>query len=203
LNAAPDNVQAILDRAEELIGLGKHAEALRTLSRPGADAFPEPADEAARRFYLGCCLDRAGKAAEADRAFREAERLDPRSQPMPPRLARRAFEEIVRETLDRLPARFRRRLSNVVVRVEDYPSQDDLRAEEGLDAWILGLYRGTPRTRRGFEAGEPVDFITLFKRNLEIDFPRPAELRREIRRTVLHEIAHHFGLEHGDMGEGV
>ena len=97
------------------------------------------------------------------------------------------FEEAVSEALDSLPDDLRRFMSNVELVVEDEPPP-------GLP--LLGLYQGVPLTRRtSFYAGVPPDKITIYEGPLERLYGQdPERLRREIRRVVLHEIAHHFGI---------
>jgi predicted Zn-dependent protease with MMP-like domain len=97
------------------------------------------------------------------------------------------FDEAVSEALDSLPDDLRGHMSNVEIVVEDEPPP-------GLP--LLGLYQGVPLTRRtSFYAGVPPDKITIYRGPLERMYGRdPDWLRREIRRVVLHEIAHHFGV---------
>ena len=97
------------------------------------------------------------------------------------------FETLVQEALDSLPEDLRTFMSNVAILVEDEPP-------EGLP--LLGLYQGLPLTRRssGY-AGVPPDKITIYSGPLERRAPGdPDRLRAEVRRVVLHEIAHHFGI---------
>jgi predicted Zn-dependent protease with MMP-like domain len=97
------------------------------------------------------------------------------------------FEDLVQEALDALPDDLRRRMSNVAVVVEDEPP---------LGQPLLGLYQGVPLTRRGggYNAALP-DKITIFRGPLErISAFDPDRLRREVKRVVLHEVAHHFGI---------
>jgi predicted Zn-dependent protease with MMP-like domain len=97
------------------------------------------------------------------------------------------FKEASTEALDSLPDELRGFMSNVALVVEDEPPP-------GLP--LLGLYQGVPLTRRtSFYAGVPPDKITIYQGPLERLYGRdPERLRREIRRVVLHEIAHHFGI---------
>jgi predicted Zn-dependent protease with MMP-like domain len=104
--------------------------------------------------------------------------------------------------LDSLPAQFRRRLHNVVVTVEKRPRPDQLR-EMGLDPredTLYGLYEGIPLSERStFDPPALPDKITIFAEPLLQDFPDPAELREQVRITVLHEIAHFFGMDEDDI----
>ena len=97
-----------------------------------------------------------------------------------------AFGRLVEAALDSIPPRLRRMMRNVAVVVED----------EGVSPNLLGLYHGVPLTQRttGY-AGVLPDRITIFRRPLLRDHRTRTELRRQIRATVVHEIAHFFGLD--------
>ena len=97
------------------------------------------------------------------------------------------FAEYVQDALDSLPADLRARLSNVEVVVEDEPPPGQR---------LLGLYQGVPLTRRSSNYGAVLpDKITIYGGPLERLYGHDAEeLRREVKRVVLHEIAHHFGI---------
>ena len=108
----------------------------------------------------------------------------------------------VAQTLDRLPRRFREQLRNVEFVVEERPSAELLRSE-GLDPRIdtlYGIYQGVPLPDRS-SLDPPLipDKITIFAEPLLEDFPDPEELREEIRITVLHEIAHYFGMDEDEV----
>lgn len=114
-------------------------------------------------------------------------------------------EELKQEAmrvLDSLPAQFRRRLHNIVVTVEKSPTPRQLRAMD-LDPredTLYGLYEGTPLSERStFDLPPLPDKITIFAEPLLRDFPDPDELREQIRVTVLHEIAHCFGMDEDDI----
>ena len=108
---------------------------------------------------------------------------------------RNSFEAIVAEALDSLPEEFVRHLANVEVQIERRPDREHRRAL-GLKPWqtLYGLYQGVPLTER--VGGGPLlpDLITIFQEPLERDFPNREALRAQVRRTVLHEIAHFFGI---------
>ena len=102
------------------------------------------------------------------------------------------FEEHVRAALESLPARLAQALDNVAVVIEDeHPEDPDL----------FGLYEGVPLPERGDMAGELPDRIAIYRLPLEEEFPDPAELEREIRITVLHELGHYFGLDEDRLAE--
>ena len=108
------------------------------------------------------------------------------------------FEQIVAEALDGIPEEFARYLENVAVVVEDEPAPGLLRRmglEPGRDT-LFGLYQGVPLSRRPYDfAGAPPDHITIFRGPLMRQCRTAAELRRQVRRTVVHEIAHFFGFD--------
>jgi predicted Zn-dependent protease with MMP-like domain len=115
------------------------------------------------------------------------------------------YREIKKEVgriIDRLPRSFRERLLNVEFVVEERPSIELLRAE-GLDPrhdTLYGIYQGIPLPDRS-SLDPPLlpDKITIFAEPLLEDFPDPEELREEIRLTVLHEIAHYFGMDEEEI----
>jgi predicted Zn-dependent protease with MMP-like domain len=96
------------------------------------------------------------------------------------------FDDHVRAALDELPPHIASALANVAVVVED---------ENPDDPDLLGLYHGVPLPERGDTAGMLPDKISIYRVPLEESFPDPDELRDEIRITVLHELAHYFGLD--------
>lgn len=112
-------------------------------------------------------------------------------------MKREEFEKIVEEVIDTLPEIFREKLENVVIIVEDWPSNSDLQSL-GLNSkdTLFGLYRGIPLTKRGaFYGNFPPDCIVIFQKPLEKAFRDINEIKREIAKTVMHEIAHHFGFD--------
>jgi predicted Zn-dependent protease with MMP-like domain len=102
------------------------------------------------------------------------------------------FDDHVRAALDELPPNLAAALANVAVVVED---------ENPDDPDLLGLYHGVPLPERGDMAGMPPDTISIYRIPLEESFPNPSELREEIRITVLHELAHYFGLDEDRLAE--
>jgi predicted Zn-dependent protease with MMP-like domain len=98
-----------------------------------------------------------------------------------------SFEEYAQEALDSLPADLRAQMSNVEIVVEDEPP---------AGSRLLGLYQGIPLTRRGsYYGGVLPDKITIYRGPLvRLYADDPEQLRREVKRVVLHEVAHHFGI---------
>lgn len=112
------------------------------------------------------------------------------------------FEATVVEVLDSLPEEFARLLENVEVLIEPRPTREHRRAS-GIKPWqtLYGLYQGVPLTERSSAAVYLPDIITIFREPLVSDFPSPDALRTQIRRTVLHEIAHAFGISDNRLRE--
>jgi predicted Zn-dependent protease with MMP-like domain len=103
------------------------------------------------------------------------------------------FEEHVRRALDSLPAELREAMSNVEIVVED---------ENPEDPDILGLYLGIPLPERRDYAGVLPDKIAIYRIPLSEEFGHdPALLEEEIRITVVHEVAHHFGIDDDRLAE--
>jgi predicted Zn-dependent protease with MMP-like domain len=109
-----------------------------------------------------------------------------------------AIRQEVAHVLDKLPRQFRKRLQNVEVVIEEWPTKD-LLLNVGLDPRhdsLYGLYQGVPLPDRS-STYPPIlpDKISRFSGPLLEDFSDPEELREQIRTTVLHEIAHYFGFD--------
>ena len=102
------------------------------------------------------------------------------------------FDYHVRAALDALPPHIATALENIAVVVED---------ENPDDPDLYGLYQGVPLPERGDVSGMLPDKISIYRIPLEESFPDPEELREEIRVTVLHELAHYFGLDEDRIAE--
>lgn len=101
-----------------------------------------------------------------------------------------AFERLVSEILDELPEEFMEKIENVDFVVEAFPPQKNQKT------LLMGLYQGIPISVRSptWYAGVLPDRIVIFQRNIETEAGRPARIREVLRHTLLHEIAHHFGI---------
>lgn len=119
-----------------------------------------------------------------------------------PRLTLAEFCDIVRQVLDELPEQFKPYLENVVVDVERVPSRRLLRklGMSGAGTTLLGLFEGPAPGEREFGIAPPVR-IRIFKRPIERLCRNRQEVAYEVRRTVIHELAHHFGFEEEDLQE--
>ena len=102
------------------------------------------------------------------------------------------FEDHVERVVESLPPELRAAVRNLDLSVED---------EHPDDADLFGLYEGVPLPERGDWAGALPDRIRIFRLPLVESFPDPAELEEEIRVTVLHELAHYFGLDEDRLDE--
>ena len=114
-------------------------------------------------------------------------------------ISRERFEELVSEALDSIPQQLWDAIENVGVLVEEWPTRVQM-ASVGLDhgtSLLLGLYEGVPLTARSHHYGLVLpDKITIFRIPVLRVCPPGDEdaVRAQVRRTVLHEIAHHFGI---------
>ncbi len=114
----------------------------------------------------------------------------------------REFEECVEDGLAMIPAELRALINNVQIVIEDEPSAEllhDLGVPD--DETLYGVYEGTPLTERTTEYAALPDRIVIFRRPLLDEFGDARELRREIARTVIHEVAHHFGIDDDRLTE--
>jgi predicted Zn-dependent protease with MMP-like domain len=106
------------------------------------------------------------------------------------------FSEIVEEALDSIPEGFRGYLKDIAVDVEDLPDEATCREMDIRDPReLLGLYHGTPLTERHVDA--PYRYperIVIYQRNIERICRNRRQMINQIRKTVLHEVGHHFGL---------
>ena len=117
-------------------------------------------------------------------------------------MTRAEFEALVVRALEGIPDEIGSRLDNVDVVVEDVPSRDQLAGNEiGEGELLLGLYEGIPLTER-YGYGEVLpDKISLFQGSLEALGLSADEMVREIADTVVHEVAHHFGIDDSRLHE--
>ncbi len=119
------------------------------------------------------------------------------------RLSDEEFEAVVEEAVESIPAGFNRYLEEIVVDVEEMPDEATCREVGVRDPRsLLGLYRGTPLTLRQVEV--PYRYperIVIYQRNVERVCRSKRRMVEQIRRTVLHEIGHHFGLNERQLRE--
>lgn len=114
-----------------------------------------------------------------------------------PLVSRRRLRHLVAKALADLPPTFQRMMENVVVVVEDEPLPEDL-LSTGLrpDETLFGLYHGVPLTERSTQYGMALpDRVVIYRWPICESCTSEAEIVREVRRTVVHEVAHHFGID--------
>lgn len=106
------------------------------------------------------------------------------------------FSNLVGEALETIPQDFVEKLDNVSIVVEDYPTTQQVR-KIGSRGILLGLYEGVPKTRRGRYGIGPTlpDKITIFRIPILSLARNKSHLKDLVRNTVVHEIAHHFGMD--------
>ncbi len=111
-------------------------------------------------------------------------------------MKREHFVEVVEEALDSLPEEFRSRIRNVAVLVEDMPPSQRSPQAGQKKRLLLGLFHGVPTTRKSiFDLPTGPDYIVLYQKNIEAVCASKAEVREQIRRTVIHELGHYFGMD--------
>jgi predicted Zn-dependent protease with MMP-like domain len=119
------------------------------------------------------------------------------SRTLSPRAARhRRFEALVEDALAAIPTPFAEALREVAIVISDDLTAEQRRENDlGPDDDLYGLYEGVPRTDYGADWIALPNRITLFRLPLEADFPDPDDLADEVRITVIHELAHHLGID--------
>ena len=116
-------------------------------------------------------------------------------------MTRRQFEALVDKALRRLPKKFKQRISNIAVVVEDWADEETL-SEMGIDPpdTLYGLYRGVDLTRRDSSYGNVLpDVITIYQGPIVEDAEDEEDMEDLVRETVVHELGHFFGLDDETM----
>ena len=123
--------------------------------------------------------------------------------PTRPRAARHErFDRLVEQAIAGIPARFRAALDDVAVVIADEPTPEQL-DQNGLgpDETLYGLYEGVPLNEWGADWVVEPNRILVFRLPLEADFGDPAELEEQVRITLIHELAHHAGIDDARLHE--
>jgi predicted Zn-dependent protease with MMP-like domain len=112
-----------------------------------------------------------------------------------------SFELLVEEALSSLPAEFQEKMENVLVRVQYEPGEEVMqRVDIKAGYTLLGLYEGVPLTSYGQARVPHPEIITIYQHAIEAYcHGDPDRMREQVRHTVLHEVAHHFGIDHEEM----
>jgi predicted Zn-dependent protease with MMP-like domain len=118
-------------------------------------------------------------------------------------ISRKEFERLVERALRKLPRRFRTRLENIAVVVEDWADEETLE-EMGIEPpdTLYGLYRGTDLPRRDLQYGGVLpDVIAIYQGPIQEDCETVEEMEDLVRDTVAHEVGHYFGLDDDRLSE--
>jgi predicted Zn-dependent protease with MMP-like domain len=177
------------ERGIALYRLGRFEEAAEAV----ATACQLEADDADGWHLLGRCRVWLEDLPAAREAFRRAAELDPEAYVVPVRIASAEFDRTAAEVFASIPAGFRRLLDNAIVIAQPLPDADDV--EDGFDPDTLGVYEGAT----ALHSGDMPERIVLYQRNHENVCGTLGRLREEIRRTILHEVGHHFGMEEDEL----
>jgi len=115
---------------------------------------------------------------------------------------RPAFEKLVQNSLRSLPRRFKQKMENITIEIEDKPSPALLR-DMGIESGTLfGLYQGVPLTEREWNYGNVLpDRIVIYQRPIEAAASSSEGIEEIVRDTVMHEIGHYFGFSDSELDE--
>ena len=117
-------------------------------------------------------------------------------------MKREHFVKVVEETLDTLPEEFRGRIQNVAVLVEDLPPNQRSVKPGQRGRLLLGIFHGVPTTKKSiFDLPSGPDHIVLYQKNIEAVCSSEAEVREQIRLTVIHELGHYFGMTEEQLSD--
>jgi predicted Zn-dependent protease with MMP-like domain len=115
-------------------------------------------------------------------------------------MKRERFAEVAGEVLDSLPQEFRSRIRNVAILVEDLPAKHPSPQPGHQRQLVLGVFHGMPGTKKStFDLRTGPDHIVLYRKNIEAVCSSEAEIREQIRLTVVHELGHYFGLDENQL----
>ena len=110
-------------------------------------------------------------------------------------MKREDFINVAEEALDSLPKEFRSRIHNVAILVEDFPPNQPRTKPGQQRRLLLGIFHGVPATRKSvFDLSTGPAHIVLYQKNIEAVCLSEAEVRHQIRQTLIHELGHYFGM---------
>lgn len=117
-------------------------------------------------------------------------------------MERGKFEEFVTEAIKDIPSFFRKKLENISIIIEDFPSIDIQNKMEHGPYGLLGLYQGVPYRKRGFWYGNTLpDKIIIYQKPIENIAKTELEIKELVRKVVMHEIGHYYGLSEQELRE--
>ncbi|MCK9446028.1 metallopeptidase family protein [bacterium] len=112
------------------------------------------------------------------------------------------FEKLVEEGIKDIPQKFLDKLDNVGIVVEENPTPEQLKKLKiRKNYFLFGLYEGIPKTKRWGYSDVLPDKITIFKNHIEQSAQSEEEIKKLVKETVWHEIAHHFGMNEKEVRE--
>ncbi len=116
---------------------------------------------------------------------------------------RKRFEQLVEKAYNAIPEYFKEKMDNVVINVEDFPSEEDLeKLKIRGESLLLGLYRGIPLPERSvWHVVRLPDVIVLYQKDIESICRSDKEIEERINEVLLHEIGHYFGLSDREIYE--
>jgi predicted Zn-dependent protease with MMP-like domain len=110
-------------------------------------------------------------------------------------MKREDFINVAEESLESLPEEFRSRIHNVAILVEDFPPNQSPPRPGQQRRLLLGIFHGVPTTKKSvFDLSVGPAHIVLFQKNIEAICRNEAEVRQQIRQTLIHELGHYFGM---------
>ena len=115
-------------------------------------------------------------------------------------LSRETFEEFVADAIDSIPDEFRAEMDNVEIVVEDEPPPETV-ASLARGGTLFGLYHGIPKTKRGIHYQSMPDKISIYRGPISRAFRTSSRIKEQVRKTVIHEVAHHFGIDDDRLHE--
>lgn len=188
-----EDAELALDLAELALAAEDRAAAVRWIE---AARKLDAESEADALHLLGRVHEAAEDRAQMIAAWQQVRILDAKLPAAPISITDDEVEQIALDTLAELPQHIRTKLERIPILIDRAPSE--AMVADGLDPRMLGLFQGTPMPETG-NAAPSVTNILLFKTNLERFAMDEDHLAEEIRITVLHETAHYFGLDEGDL----
>ena len=116
-------------------------------------------------------------------------------------MTKEEFEKLIQKAIESFPLKIKKLLDNVVVVVEDLPDDEITKKLNLPNKYALfGLYQGIPKTKRGVRYGNVLpDKITLFQKPIEKIAQEPKKIEEIVKKTLWHEIAHHFGFDEREV----
>lgn len=197
LERAPGIQGAEHERAVSLFRLLRFEESEEAFLR----VLTQQPDDAYAHHHLGLLYERAGRVADAEAHLLRARRLSPSEFPEPVLLSVREFRAELGRAIEELEPAHRELLTVATLEVEDLPSIEDLgAAEPPFSPTILGLYRGLPvGVDPSPSSKAPARAVVLYRMNLGRASHSRAELNRQIRHTLRHEIGHLQGYDEDEL----